>query len=108
MKKIHCPVCYRYEKGDKAETVQPMSDNVTLTIGSHHTVTLDKLFGPLVCCALRIRVDAHKGEWVIEREVSPLVGDSTWEEVCRIDVQESMEFDDSFEQNLLDPERGEK
>jgi len=60
----------------------------------YQRIVLDKLFGALIFCALRIHADANTCEWVIEREVIDKEGDVSWEEVSRIDGQDSIYFHD--------------
>jgi len=85
MEKIHC----EYGK------------DYTLEIG-YNKIVLDKLFGALIFCDLRVYPDSKTCEWVIERKVYPLDTSNSnacscietyWEEVCRIDAQESIQFE---------------
>ena len=63
-------------------------------IGSNHTVIIEKLFGPLIFCDLRITPDINEGEWVVERQRIDGNNETTWEEMSRFDCQESIFFDD--------------
>ena len=69
-------------------------DVVRVEMGSHQVVVVDKLYGPLVACDVRIFVDAQAGEWVIERQHIDADNARTWSEVARFDCQESIHFDD--------------
>lgn len=69
------------------------NNDIKLEIGSHHTVIIDKLYGPLAACQLKIIIDSSTRDWVILREVIPLNGESTWEEMARFGVQDSIEYD---------------
>ena len=40
---------------------------VTVNVGSHNTVILNKMFGPLDMHSLEITMDSKLGEWVIRR-----------------------------------------
>lgn len=57
-----------------------------------HAVHIEKMFGPLVACNVRVWLDYDPGQWVVERERTPAEGESTWEEMARFDCQESIEF----------------
>ena len=66
-----------------------------LEIGTMHTIILNKLFGPTVFCDLKISIDDTTMEWVIEKQCTRItdnVEDDWFEEVCRINCQESLEF----------------
>ena len=63
---------------------------------SYSKITLDKLFGSLIFCSLRIYPDSKTCEWVIEREVVDEESNISWEEVYRIDGQESIYFHDEL------------
>ena len=64
----------------------------TVEMGTHEVLIVDKLYGPLIACCLRIAIRGD-GEWVIEREVG-LECDDQWEEMARFDCQESLNLDD--------------
>ena len=72
---------------------------LTLNICGDHTVYLDKLYGPLIFCGVRITADIESGNWIIEREVIKQddAGNdipNVWEKVCEFDGQESIHFRD--------------
>lgn len=54
-------------------------------------IVLQKMFGPLIFCDLRIRADAETCEWVIERRN---ISTCEWSEVIRIPGQIESEFTD--------------
>ena len=60
----------------------------------YEKIILDKLFGALIFCNLRIYPNHKTCEWIIEREVINKEGDSSWEEVYRVAGQESIYFHD--------------
>jgi hypothetical protein len=63
-------------------------------IGIDKTITIDKMFGPLVFFPIRVRADFEKCEWVIEREFGE---DDTWREVARIPGQMESDFAEADE-----------
>ena len=67
-----------------------MSDK-TVEVG-YEKVIIDKLYGPLIFCNLRVWADPTDGEWVVERErwTTPDGINSEWEEMLRFDCQESL------------------
>ena len=70
-----------------------VDEDCTLEMG-YSKITLDKLFGALIFFNLRIYPDSKTCEWVIERGVIDKESNISWEEVCRIDGQESIYFHD--------------
>jgi len=68
-------------------------DNYTIEMG-YNKVILNKLFGATIFCDLRVWPDSNNCEWVVERQVINEAGDSFWEEIIRIDGQESIYFHD--------------
>lgn len=56
------------------------------------TIEIDKLYGPLIACGVRVRLEVKTGEWVVSRERVPKDGETTWEEMARFDCQESIDF----------------
>lgn len=75
------------------EEIQPETKLTKILTTAENVVIIDKLFGPLVCCQVRISIDYNTKEWVIEREVLTLVGDDYFERVCSFGVQSSIEFE---------------
>lgn len=70
------------------------------------SVVLDKVFGPLIMCGLRISINIWNAEWVVERERYSWNADQTeqlitWEEVARIDGQESLECEERHDVALI-------
>ena len=76
------------------KTIHIDSKEVTLEMG-YSTIILDKLFGALIFCDLRIYPDSKTCEWVVEREVIDKDSNVSWEEMIRINGQESIDFHDS-------------
>ncbi len=72
-----------------------IDEDCTLEMG-YSKIILDKLFGSLIFCGLRIYASHETCEWIIEREVINKEGDSSWEEVHRVDGQESIYFRDEL------------
>ena len=70
-----------------------VNEDCILEMG-YSKITLDKLFGALIFCNLRIYADSKTCEWIIEREVIDEESNISWEEVYRIDGQESIYFHD--------------
>lgn len=70
-----------------------IDEDCTLEMG-YSKIILDKMFGPLIFCDLRIYPDSKTCEWVIERQVIDKESDVFWEEFCRIGGQESIYFHD--------------
>ena len=68
--------------------------NYTIEVG-YNIIFLDKLFGATIFCGLKIWPDSKTCEWVVERQWIDENGDSSWEEVTRIDGQESIYFHDN-------------
>tara|TARA_R110000744_G_scaffold64675_6_gene133086 strand:+ start:3866 stop:4093 length:228 start_codon:yes stop_codon:yes gene_type:complete len=70
--------------------------DIKVEVGSHNRAVIDKLFGPLIFCRLRVTAEAKNCEWVIERERTQQDEEGNdvdfWEEVVRIDGQESISF----------------
>lgn len=51
------------------EISPPHEENeITINIGAHQTVTIDKLYGPWSVWAIRVRADFESADWVIEQE----------------------------------------
>jgi len=98
MKDKWCPVCYRHKEHKDFDTINPHHDkDIVLEVG-YQTITIDKLFGPLVFCNLRIKADPQSGNWIIEREKITLNdegSETTWESVASFNGQESIEFDET-------------
>lgn len=65
-------------------------DGKAIWVGRDETVTIDKMFGPLVFMPIRVRADFESCEWVIER------GDkgAEWREVARVPGQLEEDFAD--------------
>ena len=93
---IRCKVCGGDGRGEVCEMSSKADglDEIVVAMGTHQVVRLDKLYGPLVACDLRIFVDGAAGEWVIEREHIDKDNVQTWAEIARFDCQESIHFDD--------------
>lgn len=70
----------------------PMDAEVVIACGGDTNIRIEKLYGPLVACDVRVRVDVPKAEWVVERLREPIEGDATWEEMARFGCQDSIEF----------------
>jgi hypothetical protein len=81
-------------------TVLASPDGITVECGGQ-IVVIDKLFGPLIACNVRVSLDGKSGEWVVERETCVSDKDEDtgvdginavhgWEEVTRFDCQESV------------------
>jgi len=85
---------------------------VVLEVCSDTVVHIDKLFGPLIFCEVRIRADQKTADWVVEREwlESDADGNSVcnWREVARFDGQECIDFRDGEFVPYTEMERMEK
>ena len=80
-------------------TLENEECTVNVTIDSK--VTLNKLYGPLCFCNIRVRLDYNKCQWIVEKEVDTYddtdnfakcyrlqcCNNSEWVEVARIDGQ---------------------
>jgi hypothetical protein len=64
---------------------------VEVQIGAGGTVTIDKLYGPMVFWDLRITCDLDTCEWVIGRSMGPTGEFKEW---CRIPGQLEEDFSD--------------
>lgn len=64
---------------------------VVVDVHGDQYVEISKLFGPLVACDVRVRLDVAGAQWIVERERLKLDGDQSWEEMARFDCQESIE-----------------
>ena len=69
----------------------------TISIGSdltvemgYQTVILNKLYGATIFCDLKICPSSKTGDWIISRQARDSNNNIYWEEVCRIDGQESL------------------
>ena len=61
----------RLKRGGKWMDEEMTSDDtIVVPIGSHHSVIINKDYGPLIFTSLRITPDVDSNSWVIEREVS--------------------------------------
>lgn len=60
-------------------------------ISAGDTVTIDKMFGPLIFWSIRVTPDFASCEWVIEREFGP---QGEWREVARVPGQLDGDFSD--------------
>ncbi len=61
-------------------------------MGSHQIVEIEKLFGPLIACDVRVFIDGT--DWVVQREVE---GENAgWEEMARFDCQDSLVFEEAY------------
>ena len=72
-----------------------------LQVGRKDIIEINKDFGPTIACDIRINCDTNSGNWIIEKcctEVD-VCGNSKdiWEEVCRIDFQDCIDFDSQDE-----------
>lgn len=67
----------------------------TVEIGANETVTIEKMYGPLVFWNIRVAAAFATCEWVIERLYGP--GNDDWREVARIPGQLESDFIDSDE-----------
>ena len=63
-----------------------MNENeITVEIGSHNTLIIDKLYGPLCMAQLRLTIDSYQGEYIIERLKIDKEGiKEEWDIVARI------------------------
>ena len=59
------------------------NEEIIVEIGSHNTLIIDKLFGPLSMSKLRLNIDSKEGEYVIERQRFNN-GIESWEVTARI------------------------
>lgn len=67
-------------------------EQITLYVGSHQVVTIEKEFGPTIFAPLRIKqVVGNKAEWIIERQG----GDEKWIEVARVPAQLESDFEET-------------
>ena len=79
-----------------------MFETIRAEVAANQWVVIDKMFGPLVGCSVRVHLhyDEHNvTDWVIERQriqraPNGIDDESVWEEVTRFDCQESIEFRD--------------
>ena len=71
-------------------------DPCRVTNNGEAYVQIKKLFGPLIACDARVRLDLKTGEWVIEREVETTKDQKGvwWQEMCRFDCQESLNLNE--------------
>jgi hypothetical protein len=63
---------------------------VELQTGAYSRIVLNKLYGPMVFCRLRITCDIDTCEWVVERQMGSSVGE--WKEWARIPGQLESDF----------------
>ena len=84
--------------GKEENEINLKSDKeITINVSGSNTVYIDKMFGPLIFCEVRITPDIKSGKWKIEREriTATDEGDKiSWEIICEFDCQESIDFDD--------------
>jgi hypothetical protein len=66
-------------------------DTKRIEVGSHHVVHIEKMYGPLVACDVRVWLESESGQWIVERECQR-DGERSWEEMARFDCQESISF----------------
>ena len=83
---------------EKCKTIH-INEDCTLEMG-YEKIILDKLFGALIFCDLRIYPNHKTCEWVIERQVIDKDSNVFWEEVYRVDGQESIYFHDEKQLRL--------
>jgi len=57
------------------------------------TVTIEKLYGPLIFCDVRVTADFKTCKWIVERQWIHEDNSITWEKMCEFDGQESIFFD---------------
>lgn len=65
--------------------------NVELHVMGDVTVTVDKMFGPLIFMPLRVTASTSTCEWIVERQGGP---DDEWTEVARVPGQLDSDFPD--------------
>jgi hypothetical protein len=67
-------------------------EQITLYVGSHQVVTIEKEFGPTIFAPLRIRITVGgKAEWISERQG----GDEKWAEVAKVPAQIESDFEET-------------
>lgn len=71
------------------------TQSIALSCAGNQDIEIEKLFGPLVACDVKVRLDVAAGQWIVWRKREPRDGPSTWEEMARFDCQESIEFSPS-------------
>lgn len=90
---------YRRDKNDAEAQADPLQfarklierlgkkDILNVQVGSHHTVIIEKMFGPMA--AFNVKVEMQDGEWVVFREKPLDVNHSEmdWVEMARWDCQ---------------------
>lgn len=64
-------------------------DSLTVQIAGNRTVTVDKLYGPLILWPIRVTPSVDTCEWIIEREYGP---HGEYREVIRIPGQLDGDF----------------
>lgn len=52
----------------EAVSLDNSTKELRVEIGVHQSVVIDKLYGPLVMCDVRVRADFKKCQWVVERQ----------------------------------------
>lgn len=89
----------RHVEIDPDDGIQVRDDEVARIIGSGQPVIVQKEYGPLGACSVRVHLDKQAGEWVVEKQVEehrPVEGlepqyweylRSHWIEVVRFDCQ---------------------
>ena len=63
-------------------------------VAADETITVDKMFGPLVFFPIRVTADLDSGDWVIERQSGD---DGSWSEAARIPGQTAEDYPEDIE-----------
>lgn len=69
----------------KTWEVHPHQHEITVNIGADQNVIIDKLYGPLAACDVRVRLEFATCEWVFEAHD---FNNDTWVEKGRFFAQE--------------------
>jgi hypothetical protein len=67
---------------------------LVVEVGCSQPITIDKLFGPLIFCDIRVTAEFATNEWVIERK---RMDSGEWSVVARVPGQLEDEFKDDDE-----------
>ena len=73
-------------------------EELQINLSGDQTIQIEKLYGPLIFCGVRITPDLESCKWKIERERITQDEDGNdvpaWEIICEFGGQESIDFRD--------------
>lgn len=81
---------------EKSNEINLHKKSITVNIGGDKTVYIDKLYGPMIFCEVRVTPVVNTCTWKVERlRISQDENGNdvqTWETVCEFDAQECISF----------------